>query len=405
MKERLELNDNISSTRPVSSTSSKVSSEVSLEETLAPDIDIIETQAYALEEKAASENTEDNLIDTHKTLKKRGAIGVASAELAPNTEDNSSIEQIKKTKPSEEKEEVSHLESGKKTIDNDDACNNNNSEIIHSMRANAPFYKTNIMPGLSFIVLNQYGVVIGAGRKAYPKRLDESFLLPNAQPYKGTYSYRSAYMAFDSEIKTTEGEEEPVQVFFMIGLEPSGDSNHGNVNTWAMLPSTGKALAEEKIKKLESKKAKYSGECESDLTEQEFQQSVLGYRLTRMRFNLRGTKTNNFRNNIKEDPPKKDEDIPALVTHLPEELIDFSDEHDRLIKSKIQAAKSLKNSDGEKSNVAVATSTLGLFATNQANSVQNKSGNAYEIKDKDDQLNEVNNVNNNTDENTVNMPG
>ncbi|MGQ3887574.1 hypothetical protein ACQUW5_00910 [Legionella sp. CNM-1927-20] len=350
MQKRFELQDN-----PSESTSSTATSEVQIKEA-SLDQHSSEPAYTSVSIDVGSLKT-DPITDSPLSRKRGSALSEAadSASVVKNTVDanNCNENNIKKTK------------------------NINKDEVKH------PLYVTNGMRGQSFVVLDEQSVAILGGRTPYPSNLSNRFLLPQPTPYTGTNPYNTAYLAFNALLTTKEGIKKPVQVIFMRGINQNGQSWHDSIGEQARL--WRKELLEHGIVIPDWMKPSYSGECKGDLTEDDFVQNVLGHRLAGIEFNLKGTLSDRYRN---KGGTQKEEEIPALVTHIPLELLMLNSEYDEVIRRKMQPPNPL-NRDGEKISSSTLTANIGLFAGKkeiEVNSGHKSTSTSYGIEEKDNHL-------------------
>ncbi|MGQ3887575.1 hypothetical protein ACQUW5_00915 [Legionella sp. CNM-1927-20] len=217
---------------------------------------------------------------------------------------------------------------------------NNNSKVKRQKdnKSDPSFIEIIGVPRISFIVLNANSTVNSAGIIRGNTDNSNSFLLKQKDAYTGPNAFQYAYVVFKGRDKNNK----PIQIIFIQGIKKDGNSHHPGVRDNARHPRV-KELLKEKLDITYDNDCDYSGECRPNVASENAELTIdnmrntLGESLTKLTFNLKGTKTTST---------YRSEKAPKLITHIPKECFEVSDEHDTAKGLKFGPPDSLEEVDG-----------------------------------------------------------
>ncbi|STX28895.1 Uncharacterised protein [Legionella beliardensis] len=174
-----------------------------------------------------------------------------------------------------------------------------------------------------FIILNEMGTIIGAGRKPEDGN-DESFLVSKNNIIPSTDQSTHAYIVIKAEreiIINGDRQKEALQIVAMRGFIGK-DSAHNSIYTYLtkMKLSNFKAFLDRKNIKMETDYY-FSGECQSKLTIGEIQK-MIGHTLTNITFNSKGTATERYQSRTS----------PPIISYIPESCMSTHEVHKKFDK-------------------------------------------------------------------------
>ncbi|STX28894.1 Uncharacterised protein [Legionella beliardensis] len=172
---------------------------------------------------------------------------------------------------------------------------------------------------ISFIVLNEIGIVIGASSKLEDK--NEPFLVSKNGIIPSEDGSTHAYIVINAQLRNQSNQIANVQVVVMRGFIGK-DSSH----TFLFQSVVSNAYKLQNVLKkhgitIDSRDYYFSGECQSLLKVSDVQ-SMIGQPLKGITFNTKGTITDRF----------KKSDGPELTSYIPKSCLTLHSKHDEHLK-------------------------------------------------------------------------